>query len=199
MSGKRKLTSQQEAALANVTSSHRAYKEGKHLIRVELDREFERRTASLEAERNRAVLVADKLGVPRRRIHQDGMGQVGPSVLYGILDQKKERVVAEANDMAAEYLPVRWIDRQQKVVRVKITGFPTTATGEDYPEVLSGTAQRTNDGWVVLTDDSDKQDGLGFKIDGYLRWELGNDALSAVPTENQDLRVYLDEWVEANS
>lgn len=194
-----KLTSKQEVALSKVTSSHRAYVEGKHLIRLELDREFEKRMASLQIERDKAVILADKSGVPRRRIHLDGMGMKSPNALYDILKREEASVDNQAHQRAEEASELRWIDQEQMIVGVKIENFPTTATADNYPEVLVGTVQKTTDGWKVLSDAGDTVDGLGFTLEGYLRWELGTDANSAVPTEGQDLRVKLDEWAEVNA
>jgi len=73
-------------ALGVVSDAKQAYRDREH----ELRQEAMRALAPFEAELERAIVRADRAGVPRRQIGITGLGTKATAQLYAILDKQKK-------------------------------------------------------------------------------------------------------------
>lgn len=93
-----KLSAQAKNALDRVVNANTAYRTAREGFEAEMQAELEMKLADYVAERNRAVVLADRAGVPRTQIGK-AMGTSNYRTVQEILEDAKDTIeVAEGDD-----------------------------------------------------------------------------------------------------
>lgn len=93
-----KLSPQAKTALDRVVNANIAYRTARENFEAELQTELETKLTDYVAERNRAVVLADRAGVPRTQIGR-AMGTSNYRTVQDILEQASDSIdVAEGDD-----------------------------------------------------------------------------------------------------
>lgn len=146
-------------------------------------RYVEERMTERETARDRAVVRAIALGVPKSHLTTIDILGTAKDGVNRILRAMRER--GEKVDLTIAAAPsLRWIDETQTVAHVSLPGFPTTSNADDYPDPLVGVVRRapgTDAGWAVDVDPTD----VGG-ANGHLRWEM------ALPLSTNHVAIHLD-------
>lgn len=178
----KKLDKTQVLALQEVTAKFRAHRDGRLVAEARIREEVERELSILTSELALAVRRAHEAGVPKVHIAKIGLNTTARVTVDKWLE-RTERL--SAGSLAKPLF--EWEDADARTVRVQIPDFATTVTSkDDYPDVLEGVAQNTENGWVVVSDPGTTTTATG-ELPGWFTWEIENGGV---------LPGMLDAWIE---
>lgn len=170
------LTIEQTNLLSQIQKAKAERATVKARVEAENRKRLEEATRDAEALLNRRVREAFEAGISKRRIGREGLGTVDPTIVNRTLEKTAgEAAVAAAIGAVSAPLPIReltmlqvsergWADPDADIyVELNYPGFPTRwpASGDPYPNPLTGALKRVFGLWTILDDPS-----------GFLGWEL---------------------------
>ena len=170
--GPNKISNVAEKALERVQQMNAAYSIGAAKVQLDAAQMIRDRMTELELERERAIYAAILAGVPKSRIHREGLGTTNPNYVYDV-----QR---------------RWEAKEQT--------FTVEATAAETRYMLGHVSYNDASGnavfWVLDIDEPERKTMApnGETHNGWLVWERGG---SYTTVNGTTLPVSLHEWLDA--
>lgn len=171
--GPNKLSTAGESALERLQRSNADYAVGVARVQLEAQTLVRDRMNELELERERAIYQAFLAGVPKARIHRDGLGTTNPNYVYEVIK--------------------RW------EAKSKVAGLLTPETKYTLGHVSYNDATGNSIFWVLDADDPERKTMApnGETHAGWMIWERGGVYTSVHGTSlPASLIEWLDEGIE---
>jgi hypothetical protein len=190
--GNVKLNSEQEALIAETRKADDRWRLAKRTAEEEVRREVEKKIQDAASRRLFMVQECLNAGISYSKIGKEGLGSKHPRIVQELIEVAPHI----APEVKIERPAFMWADKENGILAVNYSNFPTSYTGDGYPEILSGIVQLDDTervGMRVLADASDIEKN-GIVQPGFLHYEIGKSR--GVPDE---LRGLILAWAEANA
>lgn len=178
--GVTKLTHEQNMQLNHIQNAESAYWEAKRNLKSKLQKQLDEELGEFLHEREKAIFEGIQMGIPKKRIYEEGLGTTSPNYVYDV----EKRLSARQ-----EFVDVQFAKKVHRFGFGKIFAwYPDTLSGifmvtdEHHPDVHGSLNHPEFEGFLVTIFDN-KIGGIQPKSD-------------LVENDNVSDRAAIEEWVK---